>query len=272
MSTVWADVAMRLVRARTFIMGNGAGSAGILYYVTVRYSGLFIAILLAGCSGSKTDTVEREPVSDRTQPAAPADTRHVLAAFGDSLTAGFGAAPGASYPDYLQKLIDRKNYRWRVINAGVSGDTSTDGVARLPGVLEYKPELAVLELGANDGLRGIPVDATRSNLEQITVALEKAGCKVVLAGMTLPPNYGPEYIRPFERVFTGLAADHKLTLIPFLLEGVGGHRSLMQQDGLHPTAEGNRIVAATVMRYIEPLLRATQEETKSPPSTRKGAP
>jgi len=182
------------------------------------------------------------------------DTRHRLVAFGDSLTAGFGAEPGSSYPDCLQKLIDAKKVPWRVINAGVSGDTSTDGVARLPGVLEFKPEIVILELGANDGLRGIPVEATRSNLDQLVVALQGAGARVVLAGMTLPPNYGPDYIRPFERVFTDLSAKYKLTLIPFLLAGVGGNAALMQQDGLHPTAEGNRRVAANAMRVIEGLL------------------
>ena len=176
-------------------------------------------------------------------------------AFGDSLTAGFGAEPGASYPDYLQKLIDAEHRLWRVINAGVSGDTSTDGLARLPGVLEYKPEIVILELGANDGLRGIPVDATRSNLDQIIVGLQAAGANVVLAGMTLPPNYGPDYIHPFEKIFTDLAASHKLTLIPFLLAGVGGNTRLMQRDGLHPTAQGNRRVADNVMQVIEPMLQ-----------------
>lgn len=183
------------------------------------------------------------------------DTRRRLVAFGDSLTAGFGAEPGASFPDYLQKLIDAKQYSWNVINAGISGDTSTDGVARLPIVLEYQPEIVVLELGANDGLRGIPVDATRANLEQMVVALQDAKATVVLAGMTLPPNYGPDYIKPFEKIFTDLSAKHKLKLIPFLLEGVGGNTSLMQNDGLHPTAEGNRRVAETVMRTLEPLLK-----------------
>ncbi len=224
----------------------------------MRYITLILIALLAGCSGSpkpdETPARERR-VSSETKPAPPPDTRHRLVAFGDSLTAGFGLEPGRSYPDDLQKLIDQKKHFWHVINAGVSGDTSTDGVARLPTVLELKPEIVVLELGANDGLRGIPVDATRANLEQIIVALQKAGAEVVLAGMTLPPNYGPDYIRPFEQVFTGLAKQYKLTLIPFLLEGVGGHPDLMQRDSLHPNAEGTRRVAANVMRVIEPLLK-----------------
>jgi acyl-CoA thioesterase-1 len=244
---------MLFVSAETLIMRNEVGPGDILYYVTVRVSLFFLIFVLGGC----TVAPKSEPPEQRsagTTPAAPADTRHRLVAFGDSLTAGFGAEPGASFPDYLQKLIDAKHYHWRVINAGVSGDTSTGGLARLPGILEAKPEMVILELGANDGLRGIPVDATRSNLEQIIQTLRDGGVKVVLAGMTLPPNYGPDYIRPFERVFTDLAAEYKLTLIPFLLQGVGGNASLMQRDGLHPTAEGNRRVALNVMRVIEPLL------------------
>lgn len=175
-------------------------------------------------------------------------------AFGDSLTAGYGAPPGASYPDYLQKFIDAKKYPWQVINAGVSGDTTTGGLSRLPSVLDEKPEMVILELGANDGLRGLPVDSSRGNLDEMIRAFRKTGARVVLAGMTLPPNYGPEYIKPFEKMYRDLAAQHQAKLIPFLLAGVGGNPSLMQRDGLHPTAQGNEIVAANVMRVIEPLL------------------
>ncbi len=234
-------------------MGNEAGPGDILYYVTVRHLLLFAILVLSACSSAPPKAEPAEQPS-ATRPAAPADTRHRLVAFGDSLTAGFGAEPGASFPDFLQKLIDAQHLPWRVLNAGLSGDTSSGGVARVSSVLDEKPEIVILELGANDGLRGIPVEATRSNLEEIVKALRGGGSKVVLAGMTLPPNYGPEYIRPFEKVFTDLAAQYKLTLIPFLLQGVGGNKSLMQGDGLHPTAEGNRRVALNVMRVIEPLL------------------
>lgn len=224
----------------------------------MRYFSLLVIIGLTACSTGSRQEPEpppAEPATAAAKPAPPIDTRHRLVAFGDSLTAGFGAAPGASYPDFLQKLIDERHYPWRVINAGISGDTSTDGLARLAGVLDFKPEIVILELGANDGLRGIPVEATRENLDQIVAALQGGGAKVVLAGMTLPPNYGPDYIGPFEKIFTGLAAKGKLTLIPFLLAGVGGNPALMQRDGLHPTAEGNRRVAANVMRVIDPLLK-----------------
>jgi len=222
----------------------------------VRFFSLILVLSLAACSTTpRPDPVGADSAPPAAKPDAPADNRHRLVAFGDSLTAGFGAEPGASYPDFLQKLIDQRHYPWRVINAGVSGDTTTDGLARFAGVLEFKPEVVILELGANDGLRGIPVEASRENLDQIVTGLQGAGARVVLAGMTLPPNYGPDYIRPFEKIFTGLAQKHKLTLIPFLLAGVGGNRALMQRDGLHPTAEGNRQVAANVMRVVEPLLK-----------------
>lgn len=236
-------------------MRNEEGAGDILYYVTVRYLLPLVVVVLWSCSTApKSEPLEPPAAPTDTKAANPADNRHRLVVFGDSLTAGFGAPPGASFPDYLQKLIDAKHRPWRVINFGVSGDTSTDGVARLPGVLDEKPEMVILELGANDGLRGIPVSATRANLEQIIQGLRDGGAKVVLAGMTLPPNYGPDYIQPFERVFTGLVAQYQLTLIPFLLQGVGGNAALMQGDQLHPTAEGNRRVAENVMRVIDPLL------------------
>ena len=122
-------------------------------------------------------------------------------------------------------------------------------------VFAQKPSVVILELGANDGLRGIPVDRMRDNLEQMIAAFQKAGIKVVLAGMTLPPNYGPEYIAGFEAAYKDLAKKYSVPLIPFLLQGVGGNPSLMQQDGLHPTAQGNERVAANVMRTVEPLLK-----------------
>ena len=138
---------------------------------------------------------------------------------------------------------------------GVSGDTTQDGLARLPLLLAEKPAIVVLELGGNDGLRGLPVSATASALAEIIEAVQKAGARVVLAGMTLPPNYGPAYIRKFEAVFRDLAEKYKLPLIPFLLVGVGGHSDLMQPDGLHPNAEGARRVEATVMKALAPLLK-----------------
>lgn len=181
-----------------------------------------------------------------SQLAWSADTRPVIVAFGDSLTAGFGADPGASYPDFLQKKLPR----WRIVNAGVSGDTTTDGLNRIPEVLSYHPSIVILEFGGNDGLRGLPLATTRANLDQMIAQLQKASVRVVLAGMTLPPNYGAEFIRPFEAIYRELAAKYKIPRIPFLLAGVGGNPKLMQRDGLHPTAQGNAIVAQTVLKAL----------------------
>jgi acyl-CoA thioesterase-1 len=186
---------------------------------------------------------------------APADTRPVIVAFGDSLTAGFGVPPGKSYPDDLQRLIDAGKYRYRIVNLGVSGDTTTDGMVRLPSVLALHPTLVILEFGANDGLRGLPVASARKNLADMIQSLQQSGARIVLAGMTLPRNYGPEYIHSFEEMYVDLAKQFRLPRIPFLLDGVGGNPDLTQPDGLHPTAEGAQIVAQTVMRYLQPLLR-----------------
>lgn len=213
---------------------------------------LLSCLALCGCRNEPKSEQSR-PV-DETRPPQKTDTRSRIVAFGNSLTAGFGADPGKSYPDYLQKELDKRGYAWRVINAGVSGDTTQDGLARIGEALQYKPAIVILEFGGNDGLRGLPVAATRSNLEQMIQELQKSGVRVVLAGMTLPPNYGPDYIQTFEKIYSELAANYKLPLIPFLLQGVGGNASLMQGDRLHPTAEGNRRVAENVMKVLEPLL------------------
>jgi acyl-CoA thioesterase-1 len=183
-------------------------------------------------------------------PPAPGRT---LVTFGDSLTAGFGA--DRSYPEFLQQLLLKNGYPYKVVNAGVSGDTTSDGVERMSGVLKVKPAIVVLEFGGNDGLRGMPVATTRANLEQMIVELQKSGAKVVLAGMTLPRNYGQEYIHNFEQIYVDLAKKFKLARIPFLLEGVAlSGPGLMQQDGMHATTKGNEKVAATVYRYVVPLL------------------
>lgn len=179
----------------------------------------------------------------------------MIVAFGDSLTAGFGADPGKSFPDFLQRDLDAAGLKWRVVNLGVSGNTTTDGLSRLSEVLAHKPRITIIEFGGNDGLRGLPTETTRANLERIMQMLQGAGSKVLLAGMTLPPNYGPDYIQPFQQVYVDLAAKYKVARIPFLLEDVAIHPNLMQQDGIHPTAQGNEIVAKTVMRFLKPMLR-----------------
>ena len=219
----------------------------------------FLAILLTAC-GNKENTPPTAPEVSRgaAKPAlqaATSDSRPIVAAFGDSISAGFGLDPGQSYPDDLQRLIDAAGFQYHVVNMGVSGDTTTDGVERLPSVLALKPSLVILEFGGNDGLRGQPVTAARGNLDRMIRSLRDAHIVVVLAGMTLPRNYGPEYIQPFEQMYVDLAKEYSLPRIPFLLEGVGGVASLTQPDGIHPTAEGARIVAQTVMKHLRPLLK-----------------
>ena len=212
-----------------------------------------VLLILAVLSGCAPDNRPADPASPprSEQP----DLRPVIVAFGDSLTAGAGLDPGLSYPDYLQKELDRKGYKYRVVNQGISGDTTSGGVTRMDVAASLRPRVVILELGANDGLRGLPVAKTRENLAEMIDTFERNGAKVLLCGMTLPRNYGSEYIRSFEDVFRGLSRDKKVTLIPFLLEGVATRRDLMQPDGLHPTAEGNAKVAQTVIEYLTPLLK-----------------
>ena len=218
-------------------------------------------IALTGCGGRDTEPALPPAASvPAPKPAAAiaSDSRPVIAAFGDSLSAGFGLDPGQSFPDDLQRLADAAGYRYRVVNLGVSGDTTTDGVERLPSVLALKPVIVILEFGANDGLRGQPVASAKQNLADMIEALQKNGAQVILAGMTLPRTYGPEYIHSFEQMYVELANQYRLLRIPFLLDGVGGVASLTQADGLHPTAEGAQIVAGTVMKYIKPLLKPSR--------------
>ena len=174
---------------------------------------------------------------------------------GDSITAGFGLDAGQSFPDLLPRDLDGRAVRYRVVNLGVSGDTTQDGLARVPMALAEKPAIVLLELGGNDGLRGIPLAITQANLAQTIEAFQSAGARVVLAGMSLPPNYGPAFIRKFEAVYQDLAKKYRVTLIPFLLEGVGAHDDLMQRDGIHPNAAGARKVEALVMKTLAPLLK-----------------
>ena len=185
---------------------------------------------------------------------AASDDRPVIVAFGDSLTAGYGLPRGKSYPDLLQHMLDKKGYRYRVRNEGISGDTTSGGLARCVLVAESAPAVAIVALGGNDGLRGLGPDRMKENLRGIVKAFAAQGTKVVLGGMKLPPNYGAEYTQAFEGVFRELAEELDVPLIPFLLEGVGGHPEFMQNDGIHPNQGGTRKVTDLVMRRLEPLL------------------
>lgn len=189
------------------------------------------------------------------QRPAPPDSRPVIAAFGDSLTAGYNVQRGFGYPERLQRKLNALGYKYRVVNLGVNGDTTAGGRARMRAALAEKPSIVILELGANDGLRGLPVTAMQNNLEEMIKAFQKAGAKVVLAGMTLPKNYGAVYVRLFENVFLDLAQKHGLPLIPFLLEGVAGNPKYTLDDFLHPNADGYVLVTDIVMKTLQPLLK-----------------
>jgi acyl-CoA thioesterase-1 len=208
-------------------------------------------------AGSKAPPETGAPASER---AVPQDDRPVIVTFGDSLTAGVA---GRSYPDDLQDLLDQHGYMYRVDNQGVSGDTTTDGLARIDNVVAQHPALVVLEFGGNDGLRGIPVEATRANLQQMIERLKDARIPTALLGITLPPNYGPEFVKPFTAIFPDLAKQYRLPFLPFLLVNVYKSGALMQPDGIHPNGAGNKIVAQDVFKLICPMLGTAARSRQS---------
>ncbi len=179
----------------------------------------------------------------------------VILAFGDSLTAGFGVDPKDSYPARLQRLLDEKGYHYKVVNAGVSGDTTAGGASRIGWVLQHEPEIVIIELGVNDGLRGLSISEMRKNLGKIIEACQKKGAKVLLAGMEITPNLGAEYSKDFRESFTLLAKQYKVPLIPFFLKDVAARPELTQPDGVHPLAKGYEIATQTVFQYLEPMLK-----------------
>lgn len=188
--------------------------------------------------------------------SAAAETRTILF-FGDSITAGYGLdSPEAAYPGLIQRKIDAAGLPWRCVNAGLSGETTAGGLRRLDWVLRQPVDIFVLELGGNDGLRGIPLETSRANLQTMIerIRARYPHVTVVLAGMKLPPNLGADYTGQFAAMYPELARTNHVILIPFLLDGVGGMASLNQADGIHPTAEGHQIVAATVWQVLQPLL------------------
>jgi acyl-CoA thioesterase-1 len=186
-------------------------------------------------------------------PAAAAE-RPVLVCFGDSITAGYGLQQDQAYPAALQRKLDAAGYHYKVVNLGVSGATTKDAVASISGVLRLQPQAVIVEYGGNDGLRGLPLDATRRNLDAVLTALENVHVKVLLTGITLPPNYGVDYIHAFEGVFRDLAAKHHVAFVPMLYRDVIKSPDTIQGDGIHPTAKGSEIIAGTLMPALKPLL------------------
>jgi acyl-CoA thioesterase-1 len=185
----------------------------------------------------------------------PKIDRPIIVCYGDSITAGHGLAYGEAFPDFLQKKLDAQDYRYKVINQGTSGATTKDALAGLPFVLRLHPAVAIVEFGGNDGLRGLPVEESRSNLDQVLTALEKAHVKILLAGITLPPDYGPDYIRSFSQIFRDLAARHHTAFVPMLYVNLVHVAGTIQEDGIHPTAKGSAIIADTLLPALKPLLR-----------------
>jgi len=188
------------------------------------------------------------------EPGGTAEQGPLVVFLGDSLTAGYGLSADEAYPAHVAELLAARGVRARILNAGVSGDTSAGGLARLDWFLRQHPDVVVVELGGNDGLRGQPLEATESNLRAIVRRSRAAGARVLLVGMQIPPNYGPEYASGFAALFPRLAREEDVDLLPFLLEGVAADPALNQPDGIHPNAEGQKIVARNVVEALQPLL------------------
>jgi len=176
--------------------------------------------------------------------------------YGDSLTAGYGLSEEEAFPALIDKKIKQQGKSWKVINAGLSGETTAGGLSRIDWMLRQPVDIFVLELGGNDGLRGLPLDQTKTNLQGIIdrVRAKNPNVKIIVAGMMVPPNMGPEYTEQFKSVYPDLAKKNKAVLIPFLLEGVGGIEKLNLPDGIHPNVEGHKLVAETLWKVIGPML------------------
>jgi len=236
-----------------------------------RVSRLGIALLLAagfGLTGSCSPSSEPAPTKTRateqssplasagpveeTPPGVTGGPRIVF--LGDSLTAGLGVGEGEAFPAQVGLRLAAEGIAVRIVNAGVSGDTTAGGLARLAWVLRQGPEILVVGLGANDGLRGLALEETEANLRAIVEEAHRTGAKVLLLGMMLPPNYGPDYTGAFQRIFPRLARELATPLVPFLLTDVAGLPELNQADGIHPTAEGHRLLAENVLPHLRAML------------------
>ena len=213
-----------------------------------------LALVFLGCTNNeKPGNINQ---NNAAKDSVTVTKKKTIVFFGNSLTAGYGLSPSQAFPAVIQKKIDSLGLLYQVINAGVSGETSSGGKTRIDWILRQPVDIFILELGANDGLRGIPLSETRKNLQFIIdkVKAKNPDAKLLFAGMQIPPNMGQKYTTEFRNIYTDLASNNGMTLVPFLLEGVGGETKLNQEDGIHPTAEGHRIVAANLWRQLEKLL------------------
>lgn len=223
----------------------------------LKFRYFFLFVFLLSCkdapkeSEATTDQQARETLVDEET------SEKTILFFGDSLTAGYGLDMEEAFPALIQDRLDSLGLDYTVINSGVSGETTSGGLNRLDWVLNQEVDVFVLELGANDGLRGVPLTETRKNLQQIIdkVKEKNPDTQIILAGMQLPPNMGPEYTSEFRKMFPELAAKNDIPLIPFLLEGVAGNPDLNLEDGIHPTAEGHKILRDNVWEVLEPNLQ-----------------
>jgi acyl-CoA thioesterase I len=206
--------------------------------------------MLALASGGVGAGCQKEKQSAAPAPAGTPPFEGTVVAFGDSLTAGYGLPEAESYPAQLEKRLRESGYRWRVINAGISGETSSGALSRVDWILKLKPDIVILETGANDGLRGVDPKLTQSNIDQTVTRLQEKGVIVVLAGMRMLTNMGPSFTREFAGIYPKVAKKHNLILIPFFLAGVAGDASLNQADGIHPIGEGYRIITEMVYPYL----------------------
>jgi acyl-CoA thioesterase I len=222
-------------------------------FVLVRL--LWVSVLLAAaCGGSDRAAVSSAQPEPVPPPSRTEDSRPKIVFLGDSLTAGLGLVETQSYPGLLQERMDAEGFKFEVVNAGVSGDTSAGGLRRLDWALQEDVRILVVALGANDGLRGLSVKDMKQNLGQIIEAARAKGALVILAGMEAPPNYGAEYVASFRQAYRDLALQYRVLFVPFLLDKVAGQPPLNQADGIHPNAQGAAIVADTVWSVLKPLL------------------
>lgn len=221
------------------------------------FSKIFIIVLVLTACNSNKKTEPTESTQTAAEKGVKAKKTKTILFFGNSLTAAYGLDdPTKGFAGLTQKRIDSLGLGYKVINGGVSGETTSGGNSRVDWILKQPVDIFVLELGGNDGLRGIPVSETKKNLQSILnkVKAKYPDAKLVLAGMQMPPSMGKKYITDFKNVYTDLAKTNDLTLIPFLLQGVGGEAKFNQQDGIHPTAEGHKMVAEVVWKYLKPIL------------------
>jgi acyl-CoA thioesterase I len=216
------------------------------------------AMIAAGCNGDVAGRARSDGGASAATPATSASSasRQRIVVLGDSLTAGLGLPESEAYPALLQNKLDAEGYQFQIVNAGVSGDTTAGGLRRLDWALDGDVKILIVALGANDGLRGLPIDEMQKNLAAIIERARKRGVSVLLAGMEAPPNYGQEYTVKFRQVYRDLARTQNVTLVPFLLDGVAGQARLNQGDGIHPNAEGARLIAETIWRALRPMADA----------------